>query len=81
MTTIFIIIIIMIKLHIYPNLFNRSPWNSFFRVAYGFMPVGGIGDVDGDGVYTNIQDPSRGDNSGEVERGSVRFYVGIGTGW
>ena len=70
-----------VELRISGNLFNRSSWNSFIRVAYGFNSVGGIGDVDGDDIYTNVSDPNLNAASSEKERASVRLYVGLGTGW
>jgi len=70
-----------IELRLAANLFNRSQWNSFFRVAYGFMPVAGRGDVDGDDVFTNGADPTLDNRSSEKEPSGLRFYLGIGTGW
>ena len=70
-----------IELRLAANLFNRSQWNSFFRVAYGFMPVAGRGDVDGDDVFTNGADPTLDNRSTEKEPSGLRFYLGIGTGW
>jgi hypothetical protein len=63
------------------NLFNRSPWNTFVRLAYGFNKIGGVGDVDGDDIYTNAEDPNLGNLSSERVRGGVRAYVGLGYGW
>ena len=70
-----------VELRLSANLFNRSSWNSFFRVAYGFMPVTGRGDVDGDDVFTNGADPTLDNRSTEKEPAGLRFYLGIGTGW
>jgi hypothetical protein len=70
-----------VELRIRANLFNRSTWNSFIRVAYGFNEVGGVFDVDGDDIVTNVDDPNLNAISSEKERPSIRFYVGLGTGW
>ena len=70
-----------VELRLAANLFNRSQWNSFFRVAYGFMPVAGRGDVNGDDVFTNGADPTLDNRSSEKEPSGLRFYLGIGTGW
>ncbi len=70
-----------IELQLDANIFNRSRWRSFFRVSYGFMPVAGRGDVDGDDVYTNSADPTISSRSDEREPAGFRFYLGIGTGF
>ena len=70
-----------IELQLNANMFNRSRWKSFFRVSYGFMPVAGRGDVDGDDVYTNSADPTISSRSDETEPAGFRFYLGIGTGF
>lgn len=70
-----------VELRIRANLFNRSTWNSFIRVAYGFNEVGGVFDVDGDDIVTNVDDPNLNAISSEKERPSIRFYIGLGTGW
>ncbi len=70
-----------VELRIRANLFNRSSWNSFIRVAYGFQEIGGIWDVDGDDIVTNVSDPNVGSISTEKEKPSIRLYIGLGTGW
>jgi hypothetical protein len=70
-----------VELRLNANLLNRSPWRSFVRVAYGFMPTGGRGDVDGDGIFTNSRDATLNVASDEQEAAGFRFYLGIGTGW
>lgn len=70
-----------VELRVAANMFNRSPWFSFARIAYGFMPIQGRGDVDGDDVYTNSSDPALENRSDEIELAAPRFYLGIGTGW
>lgn len=70
-----------VELRLAANLFNRSQWNSFFRIAYGFMPVSGRGDVNGDDVFTNGADPTLDNRANEAEPSGLRFYLGIGTGW
>jgi len=61
--------------------FNTVPWDSFFRVAYGFNDITGYGDVNGDSFY-NGSDSGNGDGlSNEVEQAGFRFYIGLGTGW
>jgi hypothetical protein len=62
-------------------VFNTAPWDSFFRVAYGFQDITGYGDVNGDSFY-NGSDSGNGDGlSNEVEKAGFRFYIGLGTGW
>ncbi|MCB9609839.1 MAG: hypothetical protein H6741_26290 [Alphaproteobacteria bacterium] len=59
----------------------RGSWGSFFRVAYGFNEIRGVGDVNGDDVITTA-DSTLGDSlSVESELPGLRFYVGLGTGW
>jgi len=70
-----------VELRLNANLLNRSPWRSYVRVAYGFMPTAGRGDVDGDGIYTNSRDATLSIASDEQEPAGFRFYLGIGTGW
>ncbi len=70
-----------VELRLTANLLNRSPWRSFVRVAYGFMPTAGRGDVDGDGIYNNSRDATLNVASDELEPAGFRFYLGIGTGW
>ncbi len=70
-----------VELRVQANIFNRSSWNSFIRVAYGFNEIGGIWDVDGDDIVTNVSDPNVGAISSEKEKPSIRLYVGLGTGW
>ncbi|MCO4771959.1 MAG: OmpA family protein [Deltaproteobacteria bacterium] len=70
-----------VEVRLAANLFNRSNWNSFFRIAYGFMPVSGRGDVNGDDVFTNGADPTLDNRASESEPSGLRFYLGIGTGW
>ncbi len=70
-----------VELRLSANLFNRSQWDSFIRLAYGFNEIGGFGDVDGDDIYTNTDDPNITTNSSETKAQGLRFYVGIGTGW
>lgn len=70
-----------VELRVAANMFNRSPWFSFARIAYGFMPIQGRGDVDGDDIYTNSADPALENRSDEIELAAPRFYLGIGTGW
>ena len=70
-----------VELRLNANLLNRSAWRSFVRVAYGFMPTAGRGDVDGDGIYTNSRDATLNVASDEQEAAGFRFYLGIGTGW
>ena len=69
------------EVRISSTLFNRIPWNSFVRVAYGFNEIRGYGDVNGDNVITTA-DNGLGDSlSNETEKPGPRVYVGIGTGW
>ena len=70
-----------VEFRIRANLFNRSSWNSFIRLAYGFNEVGGMWDVDGDDIVTNVSDPNVGSLSSEREKPSLRLYIGLGTGW
>jgi hypothetical protein len=61
--------------------FNTTPWDSFFRVAYGFNEIGGYGDVDGDTFYNGSDSGNQDGLSTEVEKPGFRFYIGLGTGW
>ena len=62
-------------------MFNRAPWNSFVRVAYGFNEIRGVGDVNGDDVITTADNGLGDALSAESELPGVRVYIGIGTGW
>ena len=57
------------------------PWNSFFRVAWGFQEVGGIFDVDGDSINDATDTGFGNALSSETEKPGPRFYLGLGTGW
>ncbi len=62
-------------------LYHGMPWDSFFRVAYGFQEVRGYGDVDGNDIF-DTNDSAVGDElSNETEPPGLRFYLGLGTGW
>jgi hypothetical protein len=62
-------------------MFNTVPWDSFFRVAYGFNEIGGYGDVDGDSFYNGSDSGNNDGLSTETEKPGFRFYIGLGTGW
>ena len=70
-----------VEVRLAANLFNRSSFFSSFKIAYGFMPTAGRGDVNGDDIYTNSSDPTLGTRSDEREPAGFRFYLNIGTGW
>ena len=59
--------------------YNYNPWFSFFRLAYGMQDTAGIGDQNGDRIYSDL--PPNDDPVGEIERAGFRYYIGIGTGW
>ena len=63
------------------SVFLGRPWNSFFRVAYGFQEVGGIFDVDGDSINDATDTGFGNALSSETEKPGPRFYLGLGTGW
>jgi hypothetical protein len=70
-----------VELRLVANLWNRSTFLSSIRIAYGFMPIAGRGDLDGDDVYTNSVDPTLDNRSDEKEPAGLRLYFNIGTGW
>ena len=62
-------------------IFHGIPWDSFFRLAYGFNEIRGYGDVDGDDII-DTNDSAIGDElSNETELPGLRVYIGLGTGW
>jgi hypothetical protein len=63
------------------SVFLGRPWDSFFRVAYGFQEIGGIFDVDGDSINDATDTGFGNALSSETEKPGPRFYLGIGTGW
>lgn len=63
------------------TMMNSSPWNSFFRVSYGFNEVRGYGDVDGNDVQDTTDSAIGDELSNETEQPGFRFYLGLGTGW
>ena len=69
------------ELRVQSAMFHGATWNSFLRLAYGFQPVRGYGDVDGDDVF-DTSDNGLGDElSNEQEPAGLRVYLGLGTGW
>ena len=69
------------ELRVQSVMFHGATWNSFLRLAYGFQPVRGYGDVDGDDVF-DTSDNGLGDElSNEQEPAGLRVYLGLGTGW
>src|SRR5690606_20642427 len=57
------------------------PWNSFFRVAWGFNEIRGVGDVNEDDIQDTTETGFGTAVSNETEKPGPRFYLGIGTGW
>lgn len=69
-----------VELHIPATMWNFD-WDSFVRVAYGFQTIRGYYDPNGDDI-TDTSEETQGDSlSNEREPGSVRVYIGLGTGW
>lgn len=62
-------------------MWNTMPWDSFFRVAYGFNEIRGYGDVNGDDIFDTSENALGDELSNETEKPGFRFYVGLGTGW
>lgn len=59
----------------------NSSFDSFVRVAYGFQPVSGINDINGDDI-NDTSDPGTGNSiSQEREKPGPRIFIGVGTGW
>jgi hypothetical protein len=63
------------------SAFNRSFWNSFVRVSYGFNEIKGYNDVNGDDLTDTTSSVAGDELSNETERAGFRFYLGLGTGW
>jgi hypothetical protein len=69
------------ELRVNSGLYHTQSWDSFVRLAYGFNPIRGYGDVDGDDTF-DTNDSALGDElSSELEPAGFRFYLGLGTGW
>ena len=69
------------ELRVSSGLYHTQSWDSFVRLAYGFNPIRGFGDVDGDDTF-DTNDSALGDElSSELEPAGFRFYLGLGTGW
>ena len=62
-------------------IWNDFDWDSFVRVAYGFQPTAGYGDVNADFVQSSLARDANTELSGEYEPPTMRVYLGIGTGW
>jgi len=69
------------ELRVQATIFHGLPWDSFLRVAWGFQEVGGIGDVNGDGIYDTSENAIADELSNETEKPGPRIYLGFGTGW
>ncbi len=69
------------ELRVQATLFHGIPWDSFLRVAWGFQEIGGVGDVNGDGIYDTSQNAIADTLSNETEKPGPRVYLGFGTGW
>ena len=70
-----------IELRIRSFIWNDWDWDSFVRLAYGLRPTAGYGDVNADGISSSLARDSASELSSEIERPTLRVYVGIGTGW
>lgn len=57
------------------------PWDSFFRMAWGFNRIHGVGDVNEDDIQDTTETGFGTAVSNETEAPGPRFYIGIGTGW
>lgn len=68
------------ELRVSADLFT-IPWNCFFRAAWGFNEIKGVGDVDGDDIQDTTNTGIGNGLSNETEQPGPRFYVGLGTGW
>lgn len=72
---------VSMELRLNLGFMNYNRLTSFFRVAYGFNSVGGIFDVDGDGINDATSTGFGNDLSSEREPAGFRFYLGIGQPW
>ncbi len=70
-----------VELRVRAFMFNDWDWDSFLRVAYGFQPTAGYGDVNADLIQSSVARDSASELSDEIEPPTLRVYLGIGTGW
>ncbi|MFH1465593.1 MAG: hypothetical protein ABIO70_14495 [Pseudomonadota bacterium] len=70
-----------LELRVRAYIFNDWDWDSFLRVAYGFQPTAGYGDVNADLVQNSLARDAASELSDEIEPPTLRVYLGIGTGW
>ncbi len=70
-----------LELRVRAFIFNDWDWDSFLRVAYGFQPTAGYGDVNADLIQSSVARDAASELSDEVEPATLRVYLGIGTGW
>jgi hypothetical protein len=70
-----------VELRVRAFMFNDWDWDSFLRVAYGFQPTAGYGDVNADLIQSSVARDAASELSDEVEDPTLRIYLGIGTGW
>ena len=67
------------ELRVRAYAYNYNPWFSFFRMSYGIQDTTGVGDQNGDRIFSDL--PPNDDPVGEIEKAGFRYYLGIGTGW
>ncbi len=70
-----------VELRVRQFLWNDWDWDSFVKVAYGFQPTAGYGDVNSDGIQSSVARDAASELSSELEPGTIRVYAGLGTGW
>ncbi|MCA9567115.1 MAG: PD40 domain-containing protein [Myxococcales bacterium] len=69
------------ELRVRQFIWNDWDWDSFVRVAYGFRPTAGYGDVNADNIQQAVARDAASELSTEQERPTFHIYAGLGTGW
>ncbi len=70
-----------LELRVRQMIWDDWDWDSFLKVAYGFQPTAGYGDVNADLIQSAVARDAKSELSTEVEPPTLRVYLGLGTGW
>jgi len=70
-----------LELRMQSSLFNRYRWTGLARLGYAFVPAGGLGDVDGDGIYPGVYGDVVPVAGGEIDPGGINLTIGLGLGF
>lgn len=70
-----------LELRVRQMIWDDWDWDSFLKVAYGFQPTAGYGDVNADLIQSAVARDSKSELSTEFEPPTLRVYLGLGTGW